>query len=74
MRHNFYATTIQLLNNHSNSKLYFHIGKTNSIETILTIYTYFIFDKDIRKITEVIDKRDSHFDNNKIKVKWCLNI
>ena len=69
MRHNFYATTIKLLNNHSNSKLYFHIDKTNAIETILTIYRYFIFDKDIREITEAIDERDSHFDNNKINSK-----
>ena len=69
MRHNFYATTIKLLNNHSNSKLYFHIDKTNAIETILTIYRYFIFDKDIREITKVIDKGDSHFDNDKINSK-----
>ena len=69
MRHNFYATTIKLLNNHSNCKLYFHIDKTNAIEAILTIYRYFIFDKDIREITKVIDKGDSHFDNNKINSK-----
>ena len=74
MRHNFYATTIKLLNNHSNSKLYFHIDKTNAIEAILTIYRYFIFDKDIREITKVIDKGDSHFDNKKINRKCCLNI
>ena len=67
--HNFYATAIKILNNHSNCKLYFHIDKTNAIEAVLTIYRYFIFDKDIREITKVIDKGDSHFDNNKINSK-----
>ena len=68
--HNFYATAIKILNNHSNCKLYFHIDKTNATEAILTIYyRYFIFYKDIREITKVIDKRDSHFDNNKINSK-----
>ena len=68
--HNFYATAIKILNNHSNCKLYFHIDKTNAIEAILTIYNrYFIFYKDIREITKVIYKRDSHFDNNKINSK-----
>ena len=68
--HNFYSTTIKLLNNHSNCKLYFHIDKTNAIEAILTIYyRYFIFYKDIREITKVIYKRDSYFYNNKINNK-----
>ena len=70
--HNFYATAIKILNNHSNCKLYFHIDKTNAIEAI--IYRYFIFDKDIREITKAIDKGDFHFDNDIINSKVLTKI
>ena len=72
MRQYFYLTTIKLLNNHSNCKLYFHIDKTNAIEAI--IYRYFIFDKDIREITKAIDKGDFHFDNDIINSKVLTKI
>ena len=63
---NFFVITINELNNHPNRKLYFHIGETNVIQTIMIIYGYFIAGKDIREMTEAIDKRDSQFDNNRI--------
>ena len=63
---NFFVITINELNNHPNRKLYFHIGETNVIQTIMIIYGYFIAGKDIREMTEAIDKRDSQFDNNRL--------
>ena len=63
---NFFVITINELNNRPNRKLYFHTGETNVIQTIMIIYGFFIAGKDIREMTEEIDKRDSQFDNNRL--------
>ena len=63
---NFFVITINELNNRPNRKLYFHTGETNVIQTIMIIYGFFIAGKDIREMTEEIDKRDSQFDNNRV--------
>ena len=63
---NFFVITINELNNRPNRKLYFHTGETNVIQTIMIIYGFFIAGKDIREMTEEIDKRDSKFDNNRL--------
>ena len=63
---NFFVITINELNNRPNRKLYFHTGETNVIQTIMIIYGFFIVGKDIREMTEEIDKRDSQFDNNRL--------
>ena len=63
---NFFVITINELNNRPNRKLYFHTGETNVIQTMMIIYGFFIAGKDIREMTEEIDKRDSKFDNNRL--------
>ena len=63
---NFFVITINELNNRPNRKLYFHTGETNVIQTMMIIYGFFIAGKDIREMTEEIDKRDSQFDNNRL--------
>ena len=63
---NFFVITINELNNRPNRKLYFHTGETNVIQTIMIIYGFFIAGKDLREMTEEIDKRDSQFDNNRL--------
>ena len=63
---NFFVITINELNNRPNRKLYFHTGETNVIQTMMIIYGFFIAGKDIREMTEEIDKRDSQFDNNRV--------
>ena len=46
-------------------KLYFETGETNVIQSIMTIYGYFIAGKSLKEITKCIEERDSSFDNNR---------
>ena len=62
---NFFVIFIEKENSKINQKLYFHTGETNVIQTIMTIYSYFIAGKSLREITNNIEERDSSFDNNR---------
>ena len=70
---NFFVITVTGLNNKPNRKIYFHTGETNVIQTIMTIYSYLIAGKDIREMTDAIDKRDAKFDNNRLNRRVTSN-
>ena len=62
---NFFVISIEKENSQIKQKYYFHTGETNVIQTIMTIYSFFIAGKSLREMTNNIDKRDSSFDNNR---------